>query len=79
MTNASYANFFVVLAKNEASEGSRTFTALIVDRDTDGVEVGKKEKKMGIRASNTASVIFNDVRVPVENRIAKRGMALTFL
>lgn len=71
ITNASYANFFVVLAKEKGPEAK--FIALIVDRDLDGVNVGKKEKKMGLRASNTASVNFAEVRVPVRNRIGEEG------
>lgn len=71
ITNASYANFFVVLAKEKGHEGK--FIALIVDRELEGVTVGKKEKKMGLRASNTASVIFDEVRVPVGNRLGQEG------
>jgi alkylation response protein AidB-like acyl-CoA dehydrogenase len=73
ITNANYAHFFVVLAKHSDTEGSKYFTALVVDADSEGISVGKKEKKMGIRASNTASVTFNDVRVPVANRIGAEG------
>lgn len=70
ITNASYANYFVVLAK---IKGSDQFTAFIVDRELDGVLIGKKEKKMGLRASNTASVTFEEVAVPEENRIGNEG------
>ncbi|KKB35207.1 acyl-CoA dehydrogenase family protein [Bacillus thermotolerans] len=73
ITNANYADFFVVLAKEAGYAGSNRFIALVVDRESEGVLIGKKEKKMGIRASNTASVIFNDVRVPVLNRIGAEG------
>ncbi len=73
ITNANYAHFFVVLAKHSDTEGSKYFTALVVDADSEGISVGKKEKKMGIRASNTASVTFNNVRVPVANRIGAEG------
>src|SRR5690606_26028131 len=71
ITNASYANYFVVLAKEKGSEN--TFTAFIVDRDLDGVLIGKKEKKMGLRASNTASVTFEEVAVPIKKRIGNEG------
>lgn len=77
ITNASYANFFVVLAKQPHHDSSSHFTALVVDRDSEGVTIGKKEKKMGIRASDTASVIFNDVRVPLKNRIGEEGEGFT--
>ncbi|MDQ0214934.1 alkylation response protein AidB-like acyl-CoA dehydrogenase [Oikeobacillus pervagus] len=73
ITNASHANFFVVLAKQSDGVGSNPFIALVVDRDLEGVVIGKKEKKMGIRASDTSSVIFNDVRVPIRNRIGAEG------
>lgn len=73
ITNANYAHFFVVLAKHSDTEGNKRFTAFIVDADSEGLVVGKKEKKMGIRASNTSSVTFNDVRVPVSNRIGDEG------
>jgi alkylation response protein AidB-like acyl-CoA dehydrogenase len=72
ITNASYADFYVVLARQPDLEGPN-FTALVVDRDSSGVSVGKKEKKMGLRASDTASVIFHEVRVPVSNRIGNEG------
>ncbi|WP_062197211.1 acyl-CoA dehydrogenase family protein [Massilibacterium senegalense] len=77
ITNASHANFFVVLAKQHHHDGSTHFTAFVVDRELEGVAIGKKEKKMGIRASDTASVIFNDVRVPLKNRIGGEGEGFT--
>ncbi|WP_227937416.1 acyl-CoA dehydrogenase family protein [Alkalihalobacillus deserti] len=73
ITNASHAHFFVTLAKLKSDENSNQFIALVVDRNVDGVSVGAKEKKMGLRASDTASVIFNDVRVPISNRIGEEG------
>jgi len=72
ITNASYANFFVVLT-NVKDSG---FTAFVVERDSEGLRVGVKEKKLGLRASNTASVIFEDVRVPASNRIGAEGAGL---
>ncbi|MFE4242506.1 acyl-CoA dehydrogenase family protein [Peribacillus butanolivorans] len=73
ITNASYAHFYVVLAKQTLENGENSFTALVVERDSEGITVGEKEKKMGLRASNTASVIFDDVFVPLENRIGEEG------
>lgn len=74
ITNASYADFFVVLAKQpELGKGNNGYTALVVDRHLDGVSVGPKEKKMGLRASDTASVTFEEVRVPIANRIGDEG------
>lgn len=72
ITNASYADFFVVLT-NVKDSG---FTAFVVERDSEGLQVGVKEKKLGLRASNTASVIFEDVRVPASNRIGTEGAGL---
>ncbi|WP_099361615.1 acyl-CoA dehydrogenase family protein [Fredinandcohnia onubensis] len=72
ITNASYADFFVVLT-NVKDSG---FTAFVVERDSEGLQVGVKEKKLGLRASNTASVIFEDVRVPSSNRIGAEGAGL---
>ncbi|MFS0824519.1 acyl-CoA dehydrogenase family protein [Bacillus sp. 1P02SD] len=72
ITNASYADFFVVLTHVKDSG----FTAFVVERDSEGLQVGGKEKKLGLRASNTASVIFEDVRVPASNRIGAEGEGL---
>lgn len=73
ITNASYAHFFVVLAKMKGGQGPNSFIAIVVERDTEGLSVGPKEKKMGLKASNTASVMFDNVRVPVCNRIGEEG------
>jgi alkylation response protein AidB-like acyl-CoA dehydrogenase len=73
ITNASYANFFVVLAHVKDESDQKKFTALIVDRELAGVKIGEKERKLGLRASATASVIFEEVRIPVSNRIGVEG------
>lgn len=73
ITNASVADFYVVLAKQKGLSAPNNFTALVVDRHREGIAVGKKEKKMGLRASDTASVTFTEVRVPVGNRIGSEG------
>ncbi len=74
ITNASYADFYVVLAKvNDEESGKKLFTAFIVDRHLDGVKIGEKENKLGLRASDTASVIFEDVNIPASHRIGKEG------
>lgn len=72
ITNASYAHFYVVLAKLKNAEED-SFVALVVERDSDGLSVGESEKKMGLRSSNTASIIFENVSVPVSNRIGAEG------
>ncbi|WP_413379916.1 acyl-CoA dehydrogenase family protein [Alkalihalobacillus sp. 1P02AB] len=71
ITNASLANFYVVLTKLKGSENE--FVALVVERESEGLTVGPKEKKMGLRASDTASVQFHDVKVPITNRIGAEG------
>lgn len=73
ITNAGYADFFVVLTVVNEKDAKKKFTALIVDRDLAGVQIGEKEKKLGLRSSNTASVVFEEVRVPVSNRIGEEG------
>ncbi|GAE24558.1 butyryl-CoA dehydrogenase [Halalkalibacter wakoensis JCM 9140] len=73
ITNATHANFFVVLAKLKGEQVSKTFNAIIVERDSEGVNVGPKEKKLGLRSSDTASVTFEEVRVPSQNIIGQIG------
>jgi alkylation response protein AidB-like acyl-CoA dehydrogenase len=73
ITNASYANYYTVLARLKDTDGSKKFIAFIVDRESEGVSVGPHEKKMGLRSSNTASVTFDEVRVPVANRLGEEG------
>ena len=67
ISNAGVANYYGVLARtdNKASPG-KALTVFIVDRDTPGISVGKKERQMGIRSSDTRAVIFEDVLVPKE-------------
>ena len=69
ITGAGYANWFFVLAYTNKSAGYKGMSGFIVDADTPGITFGKKENNMGQRCSDTRSVIFNDVRVPVENLI----------
>ncbi len=73
ITNGSYADIYVVFAVTDAKRGVRSLTPFVVERGTRGLSSGKKEKKMGIRASNTAEVIFQEVRVPAENRLGREG------
>ena len=73
ITNGGHADFYVVFAVADPQVGARSLTGFVVDRDTPGLSVGKKEKKMGIRASNTTEVIFEDVKVPAANRLGEEG------
>ncbi len=72
-TNGGHAGVYTVFASTNLSERNRGLSAFIVEADQKGITVGKKENKMGIRASNTVEVIFNDVSVPVNRRIGDEG------
>jgi acyl-CoA dehydrogenase len=73
ITNASLASFYVVFATSDPAKRHKGIAAFIVDRDTPGVKVGKHEDKMGQRASDTAAVHFEDVKVPKANLLAPEG------
>jgi alkylation response protein AidB-like acyl-CoA dehydrogenase len=74
ITNGGEADVYTVIAITDRSKGPRGASALIVEKGTPGFTFGKKENKMGIRASSTTELIFNNCRVPRENLIAKEGM-----
>jgi acyl-CoA dehydrogenase len=73
ITNGSHANYYTVYAKTDKDAGHRGMSAFVVDRDLDGVTVDKKEDKLGQRASNTATISFNDVEVPAENILGEEN------
>ncbi len=73
ITNAPYADAIVVFTMTDKAKGHKGITAFVVDMKTKGISLGKPEKKMGIKASPTASVIFEDVRVPAKNRLGEEG------
>jgi len=73
ISNGGIADVYVVFATIDKKLGYSGVTAFIVDGNTPGLKAGKKEKKMGIRASHTGDVIFEDVWVPVENRLGNEG------
>jgi acyl-CoA dehydrogenase len=73
ITNGTYADWFTVYAKTDPEAGHRGMSAFVVDANADGVTVDKKEDKMGQRASNTATISFNDVEVPAENLLAEEN------
>jgi acyl-CoA dehydrogenase len=73
ITNATYARFYVVFATSNAEKRHKGIAAFIVDRDTPGLRVGKKEDKMGQRASDTAQIFLEDVVVPRANLLAPEG------
>jgi acyl-CoA dehydrogenase len=73
ITNGSYADWFTVYAKTDPEAGHRGITAFVVDADSPGVTVDKKEDKMGQRASNTATISFDEVEVPAENMLGEEN------
>ncbi len=78
ITNGNSASVYLVMAQTNAEKGHKGINALIVDRNMEGFTVGKKEEKLGIRGSDTHSLMFQDVKVPKENRIGECGFGFTF-
>ncbi len=74
ITNGGEARVYTVIAITDKSKGARGASAFIVEKDTPGFTFGKKENKMGIRASSTTELIFNNCRIPRENLIAREGL-----
>ena len=73
ITNANYASVFVVFAMTDKSKGNKGISAFIVEKDFPGFSIGKKEKKLGIRGSATAELIFENCIVPKENLLGEEG------
>jgi alkylation response protein AidB-like acyl-CoA dehydrogenase len=78
ITNGGTASVYLVMAQTDPSKGSRGINTLIVEKDWPGVTVAAKENKLGIRASDTHSVMFTDVKVPKANRIGEDGFGFKF-
>lgn len=74
ITNAGYADIYIIFAMTDLSKGTKGITAFILEKDMPGFTIGKKEKKLGIRGSSTCELIFDKVKVPVENRLGQEGM-----
>lgn len=73
ITNANYASVFVVFAMTDKSKGNKGISAFIVEKNFPGFSIGKKEKKLGIRGSATAELIFENCIVPKENLLGEEG------
>ena len=73
ITNGGVADIHTVFATVDPSQGLKGLSAFIVPADTPGLTTGKQEKKMGIRSSDTTEVLFDEVQIPVENRLGKEG------
>ena len=78
ITNGSSASVYLVIAQSNPEKKHKGINALIVERDYNGFVIGKKEDKMGIRGSDTHSLMFADVKVPKENRIGEDGFGFKF-
>jgi alkylation response protein AidB-like acyl-CoA dehydrogenase len=78
ITNGGSASVYLVMAQTDVAKGHKGINCLIVEKGMEGFIVGAKENKMGIRASDTHTLLFNDVKVPKENRIGVDGFGFTF-
>lgn len=78
ITNGSSASVYLVMAQTDTAKGSKGINTFIVEKSWPGVSVGAKENKLGIRGSDTHSILFNDVKVPKENRIGEDGFGFKF-
>ncbi|MEK6756656.1 MAG: acyl-CoA dehydrogenase family protein [Bacteroidota bacterium] len=78
ITNGANADVVLVMAATDRSKGAKGVSTFIVEKGTPGFSVAKKEKKLGIRSSDTVSLAFEDCRVPVENRIGEEGFGIRF-
>ena len=78
ITNGGTCEIALVIAQTDREKGHRGINALIVEKGMEGFVVGKKEDKLGIRGSDTHTLLFNDVKVPKENRIGEDGFGFKF-
>ena len=78
ITNGNSAEVYIVIAQTYPEKGHKGINALIVEKGMDGFVVGKKEDKLGIRGSDTHSLMFTDVKIPKENRIGEDGFGFKF-
>ena len=78
ITNGNTASVYIVIAQTNPEKGHKGINALIVEKGMPGFEVGLKENKLGIRGSDTHSLLFTDVKVPKENRIGEDGFGFKF-
>jgi alkylation response protein AidB-like acyl-CoA dehydrogenase len=78
ITNGNSASTYIIIAQTDIEKGHKGINAFIVEKSWAGFEIGPKEKKMGIRGSDTHSLMFTDVKVPKENRIGEDGFGFNF-
>jgi alkylation response protein AidB-like acyl-CoA dehydrogenase len=78
ITNGGSASVYLVIAQTDVAKGHRGINAIIVEKGMEGFSIGPKENKLGIRGSDTHSLMFTDVKVPKENRIGEDGFGFKF-
>jgi len=78
ITNGNSSSLHIVIAQTDIEKGHRGINAFLVERSWDGVVIGTKEDKLGIRSSDTHTIMYNDVKVPKENRIGEDGFGFKF-
>jgi alkylation response protein AidB-like acyl-CoA dehydrogenase len=78
ITNGNTASVYLVIAQTNREKGHKGISAFIVEKGWEGFVIGKKEDKLGIRGSDTHSLMFTDVKVPIANRIGDEGFGFTF-
>jgi len=78
ITNSMEADFFIVFANLDPSKGYKGITAFVVEKGTPGFEIAKKEKKLGIKASSTCVITFDDVKIPKENLLGEKGQGYKY-
>ena len=78
ITNGSSASTYIIIAQTHIEKGHKGINAFLIEKGWPGFEIGLKEKKMGIRGSDTHSLMFTDVKIPKENRIGEDGFGFNF-
>ena len=78
ITNGNSASVYLVIAQTYPEKGHKGINALVIEKEMEGFEIGPKENKLGIRGSDTHSLMFNNVKVPKENRIGEDGFGFSF-
>lgn len=78
ITNANCASYYILIAQSDPEKGHKGINAFIVEKESEGISLGPHEDKMGMRSSDTHSVMFTDVKVPKENRIGEDGFGFKY-
>ena len=78
ITNGGKSSLHIVIAQSDPSKGHRGINAFLVEASSEGVSIGAKEDKLGIRASDTHTIMYSDVKIPKENRIGPEGFGFNF-